>query len=73
MKINNKYDLEQRVWLRTDPEQYERMVIAFTFSIGGVISYSVVCGSEGAQEYYECELSEERNNEIYLNYAGRNE
>lgn len=61
MKIPNKYHLEQKVYLITDPEQYPRMVVAVTVSIGNIISYSLACGSDGATEHYEPEVTDEKN------------
>lgn len=52
-KINNKYDLEQLVYLRTDPEQYPRMVVCISLSLGNIISYSLTCGTEASDHFEE--------------------
>lgn len=61
MKINNKYNLEDKVYLVTDMEQYPRMVLGITLNIGGVITYLVGCSDGEPTTHYECELSDEKN------------
>jgi hypothetical protein len=61
MTIKNEFKLGQKVYLHTDPEQYPRLVTAITVNVGGVITYSLACGSEEPKEYYECEISENKN------------
>lgn len=60
MKINNKYNLEDKVYLITDVEQYPRMVACISVTIGGIIMYTLAC-AEGSSEHYECEISDEKN------------
>lgn len=60
MKINNKYHLEQKVYLVTDVEQLPRVVVKVSQSIGNAISYTVHC-CEIVSEHFECELSDEKN------------
>jgi hypothetical protein len=57
MKINTKYNIEDSVYLVTDAEQSERIIISITILPNSLIVYSVMCGTESS-EHYEFELCE---------------
>lgn len=59
MIIDNKFNIRQRVFLVTDPEQQERIVVSFIVKDCG-ISYNLCCGSQDSW-HYDFEISEEKN------------
>jgi hypothetical protein len=60
MKINNKYNIEDRVYIITDPDQNLGMIDAITVFPNGLLSYSVSVGGE-SYDCYEINLSKEKN------------
>lgn len=44
MNVITQYDIGDRVYLSTDPEQYERIVTAISVREGGYTSYELSCG-----------------------------
>jgi hypothetical protein len=58
--IDNKYNIGDTVYLKTDPEQKKRLVFAFEIRIGQVIVYWLSCGAESSP-HYEFEISSEVN------------
>jgi hypothetical protein len=44
------------VYLRTDPMQLARMVVAFTIRPGGVVYYELACGADSSF-HFEIEMS----------------
>ena len=44
--IHNEFDLEELVYLVTDPEQYRRIVVAFYVDTNDVVKYELRCGTE---------------------------
>lgn len=59
MMIETKYDLQQIVYLKTDPDQNKRMVIGISIKPHGVL-YELGLGSHSSY-HYEIEISEEAN------------
>lgn len=59
MMIETKYDLQQIVFLQTDPDQHKRMVIGISVKPHGVL-YELGLGSHSSY-HYEIEISEEVN------------
>jgi hypothetical protein len=59
MTINNKFKLGEMVFLRTDPEQMARIVIAIQVSVDGGLLYKLAIGMS-EQWHYEAEISRER-------------
>lgn len=57
MVIDNKFSLNQIVYLITDSEQKRRIVTRIMISPNS-ISYQLSCGA-GCSDHYECEISEE--------------
>ena len=58
MKLSNKYDLEEEVYLRTDPDQRVRLVTGITVRPGHLLVYELSCGEE-TSSHYEFEVSKE--------------
>lgn len=59
MKIENKFNIEQKVYLITDPDQLVRIVTALKILPRGVV-YELSCGSTSS-EHYDFEITEEKN------------
>jgi hypothetical protein len=62
MVIDNKYDLGQIVYLKTDVDQLQRIVSAITQRQGGII-YEL-CQGEKTSSHYDFEITEDENIEI---------
>lgn len=58
MIIENKFNIGQRIYLDTDPEQYERIITGILITQGDII-YRVVCGDVETY-HFEFELSKEK-------------
>lgn len=58
--INNKFEIGDIVYLKTDPDQLMRMVFAFRVYKHGEILYDVICGTISSP-HYEFEISKEKN------------
>jgi hypothetical protein len=52
-----KYTFGDSVYLKTDPDQHKRMVIAFTLRPGGIAYYEIAFGSESSF-HFEIEMSD---------------
>lgn len=59
MVIENKYNLKQVVYLKTDTEQLPRIVAAIKVNVYDII-YELACGTIYTY-HYDFEISEERN------------
>jgi len=57
LKITTKYDIEDIVYLVTDTEQSERIVVSISIHPNNLIMYSLMCGVE-TSDHYEFELSD---------------
>ena len=57
--INNKYEIGDRVYLVSDPEQLLRLVTSIIVFKGGELLYGIACGV-GESKHYDFELSAER-------------
>lgn len=51
MMVVSDIELEQFVYLKTDPEQYQRMVTAISVFPGNVLNYELSSGSEKSYHY----------------------
>jgi hypothetical protein len=71
MTITTKFDQEQLVYLKHDPEQRHWMIVSILVFSHKVIRYNLVCGTEQC-EASQFELSTERNEALYLNYRDKN-
>ena len=65
MTITLKYEFGDIVYLKTDPDQLERMVTRAIISPNGVL-YEVTCGTT-ASTHYEMEMTEHRDIKKQLN------
>ncbi len=59
MVIDNKYEIGQIVYLKTDPYQYARQIYSFEVYKGGEILYRCICGT-AVSAHYVFELTVER-------------
>lgn len=57
MKITTKYDIEDIVYLVTDHDQQERIIVSILVYPNNLIMYSLNCGIE-TSEHYEFEISD---------------
>lgn len=58
MVINTKYDIGEKVYLKTDSEQKERVVTQILMTPGTLI-YTLSCGTEETT-HYDMEISIEK-------------
>jgi len=58
MRIDIKYDLGECVYLKTDSDQLQRMIIQVCIRPDGIL-YELNCGSSGSF-HYEIEFTKER-------------
>ena len=54
-----EYELGEFVYLKTDPDQYKRMVTGYYIGMDNSILYEVALGS-GGSKYYAKELSRDK-------------
>lgn len=59
MIIENKYEIGDTVYLKTDSDQKARIVVSFKVYKNGEIMYELVNGTE-ASSHYEFEISLEK-------------
>lgn len=59
IKIQNKFEFGQLVFLVTDSEQEQRMVTGIVVTPNGIL-YRLACGIDQS-DHYECEISESKN------------
>lgn len=60
MIIENKFDLGELVYLKTDEDQKQRMVTKISATLDGGLLYDLSCGTV-ITCHYEKEISEEKN------------
>lgn len=58
MMIENKFEIGQMVYLKTDTDQYPRLVVRITISFIG-ITYGLAFG-QGESMHFEIEISEQK-------------
>jgi hypothetical protein len=63
MVIDNKYELGQIVYLKTDVEQFQRIVTMIKACADGGLYYQLSFGKE-CSDHYEVEITDEKNVEI---------
>jgi hypothetical protein len=63
MVIDNKYDLGQIVFLKTDVEQNQRIVTTIKVGADGGLIYQLALGKE-CSDHFEIEITENENIEI---------
>ena len=59
MKINNKFELRQVVYLKTDVDQSPRLVTSIRIDSTGLI-YQISCGTQ-TSDHFDFEISEIKN------------
>ena len=71
MQIDNKFDLEQIVYLITDVDQFERMVTRLVIALNGAILYELSCGTD-VSLHYAGEITSHKNMKLALGIEERN-
>lgn len=56
MTINNNYKFNDIVYLKTDPEQKQRIITEINIKPNLILMYELACGSESSW-HYEFEIS----------------
>lgn len=59
MKIDNKFEFEEEVYLKTDPDQRKRMIISMEVYPQGEMMYRLICNTTTSY-HYAFEISRER-------------
>lgn len=59
MVIDNKYEIGDSVYLKTDAEQRGRIVFAMKVFVSGELMYELVCGTI-TSIHYEFEMSKDK-------------
>ena len=60
MNILTQFDIKQTVYVRTDPEQLERIITEINIKPNNLILYEASCNNY-ATWFYDFELSSEKN------------
>lgn len=66
MTINNKFKLGEVVFLRTDPDQFSRIIVAIQITVDGGMLYKLAIGMN-EQWHYEVELTREKTPDFMQN------
>ncbi|TWI86306.1 hypothetical protein LX66_3560 [Chitinophaga japonensis] len=66
MVVDNKYEIGDRVYLVSDPDQQLRIITSFAVYKGGEILYTVACG-EKESRHYDFEMSKDKDLNITTN------
>jgi len=66
MTINNKFKLGEMVYLRTDPDQFGRIIVAIQITVDGGMLYKLAIGMN-EQWHYEVELAREKTPDFLQN------
>lgn len=61
MVIDNKFELGETVYLKTDTEQCPRMVITIAVRPSNALAYSLSCGTDSSI-HYDFEMTREPDN-----------
>lgn len=59
MRIDNQFNFEQIVYLKTDRDQNPRIVVSIQVNNGGVLLYRLCCGTHDSW-HYEFEITPEK-------------
>lgn len=66
MTINNKFKLGEVVYLRTDPDQFSRIIVAIQITVDGGMLYKLAIGMN-EQWHFEVEITRERTPDFMQN------
>ena len=66
MTINNKFKLGEMVYLRTDPDQFTRIIVAIQITVDGGMLYKLAIGMN-EQWHYEVELTRDKTPDFLQN------
>lgn len=60
MLVDNKFNVGDYVYLKTDTEQIQRLVTGITIDLNGGLTYTLVAGVEQSF-HYDLEMTKEKN------------
>lgn len=60
MKIDNKFEIGQQVYIKTDKDQSTRIVTSIQIRPNNLLMYELGCGSQSSW-HYDFEISEDQN------------
>lgn len=66
MTINNRFKLGELVYLRTDPDQFPRIIVALQITADGGMLYKLAIGMN-EQWHYEIEIAREKTPDFLQN------
>lgn len=66
MTINNRFKLGEMVYLKTDPDQYARIIVAIQATIDGGLLYKL-CVNMSEQWHYEVEIQRDKSIDFLQN------
>jgi hypothetical protein len=66
MTINNKFKLGETVFLKTDPDQFARIIVAIQITVDGGLLYKLAINMS-EQWHYEIELQREKTPDFMQN------
>ena len=66
MTINNKFKLGETVFLKTDPDQFARIIVAIQVTVDGGLLYKLAINMS-EQWHYEIELQREKTPDFMQN------
>jgi hypothetical protein len=59
MTINNKFKLGETVYLKTDPDQFARIIVALQLTVDGGLLYKLAINMS-EQWHYEIEMTRDK-------------
>lgn len=66
MTIQNKFKLGEVVYLRTDPDQFSRIIVAIQITVDGGMLYKLAINMS-EQWHYEVEITKEKTPDFMQN------
>jgi hypothetical protein len=66
MTINNKFKLGETVYLKTDPDQFSRIIVALQLTVDGGLLYKLAINMS-EQWHYEVEITREKTPDFMQN------
>lgn len=66
MTINNKFKLGEMVYLRTDPDQFARIIVALQVTVDGGLLYKLAIGMN-EQWHFEVEIARDKTPDFLQN------
>ena len=66
MTINNKFKLGETVYLKTDPDQFSRIIVALQLTVDGGLLYKLAINMS-EQWHYEVEITRDKTPDFMQN------